>query len=90
MSAGGMFKSFIGGEITEDEFYEQSKPLYKIMIETVIKQKVRLGGSFCYCSCSSSTENKRIHVPSGWTRFNLHLAEPVKGMSGSTTKAETW
>ena len=46
MSAGGMFKSFIGGEITEDEFYEQSKPLYKIMIETVIKQKARLGGTF--------------------------------------------
>ena len=36
----------MNGKISEGDFFERSKPLYKRLIESVIKQKERLGGTF--------------------------------------------
>ena len=43
----GAWSSFMDHDkISEDDFFERSKPLYKRLIENVVKQKERLGGTF--------------------------------------------
>ena len=43
---GRFFQKFIEGKISQEEFHEGSKAVYKMVAENIAKQKERLGGSF--------------------------------------------